>query len=484
MYILQSDPCIDPAKAFLPQPFIEGSRTKFDTTMRRVVAVYQNDSPEVVESWQKFERIDVPSSDDVQEYLESHIDAFHIPFKEVLFSGKEYDTNALDRPVVSRLRNVEISKLQIVESTDSVKWSRRGVKRKEIPVRIYPLPRDAVVVGDTTGSTHQTGSSRRNTTNVKNSSTSHKVSTAKNKKAANKTNKSKPKNNNKKKFNNIYDSDVSTSSDEDKKRAKKARINDESNIATQKDPSTSRCMSYRCDSHSDNDSDDDSDIDEIITSNKNNASTENLGDKEEHSRDSNDHPADNEEEENIIYQYETDNDMVDLKGYYTKRRNVDVKNYGSALLFVGKEYRLIGGKEKEEGYNNSQAGKIVSVVCNRSDKSTPPTLYFKIFDPIKHPVRISYLDIDQWYFVTCLKLMKPDKRISWIGGLPSLMGNTLIGARVRRIFTVDKKEKAFRGVVTEYLFQDRYKVEFEDGDVQKYPGKEIVMSLIYPDGYP
>ena len=165
MYILQSDPCIDPAKAFLPQPFIEGSRTKFDTTMRRVVAVYQNDSPEVVESWQKFERIDVPSSDDVQEYLESHIDAFHIPFKEVLFSGKEYDTNALDRPVVSRLRNVEISKLQIVESTDSVKWSRRGVKRKEIPVRIYPLPRDAVVVGDTTGSTHQTGSSRSNTTN-------------------------------------------------------------------------------------------------------------------------------------------------------------------------------------------------------------------------------------------------------------------------------------------------------------------------------
>ena len=64
------------------------------------------------------------------------------------------------------------------------------------------------------------------------------------------------------------------------------------------------------------------------------------------------------------------------------------------------------------------------------------------------------------------------------------MGNTLIGARVRRIFTVDKKEKAFRGVVTEYLFQDRYKVVFEDGDVQKYPGKEIVMSLIYPDGYP
>ena len=78
--------------------------------------------------------------------------------------------------------------------------------------------------------------------------------------------------------------------------------------------------------------------------------------------------------------------------------------------------------------------------------------------------------------------MGSKKTIKWEGSNPALLGESLVGMKVRRPFKVDKEWIWFNGEVIQYLKSNKpkeYEVRYEDGDVRKEEKTNVVKYLMY-----
>ena len=133
-----------PTKAIKPCPFIEGSHAYLKKFMGMIKSEYGMTNPQWVTAWRKWIET-APSSDSVNEYIDTHPEKYHIPFRDLLFGDLSLDdSEVLARVRVSRVAGVASKNLKKVETAESVQWTGNGGQRHKVqPFR--PLGGEDVV---------------------------------------------------------------------------------------------------------------------------------------------------------------------------------------------------------------------------------------------------------------------------------------------------------------------------------------------------
>eukprot|EP01038_Epipyxis_sp_PR26KG_P013206 gene13206-17696_t len=149
---------------------------------------------------------------------------------------------------------------------------------------------------------------------------------------------------------------------------------------------------------------------------------------------------DDDSYDNVALNYSSDVEKVDGNNYYHKRRNIQVKLYGSsALPYIGKIFQFV---------NSSLTGTIAAVVSKADDPSNQ--LYFKFYDHKTHqicpdPYKACSDDSQKtnWQYIKCNELMGSKKTIKWEGGNPASVGDSLVGRHeCEKTFQNQKKTMA------------------------------------------
>lgn len=85
-----------PTKQLRPEPLVAGSFAEFQKVLYKVQYAWhgKDDFKKHIEDWKRFADI-VPKSDDIDEYLLTHPEQFHVPFRSTLFKGKFYAVNIM-----------------------------------------------------------------------------------------------------------------------------------------------------------------------------------------------------------------------------------------------------------------------------------------------------------------------------------------------------------------------------------------------------
>jgi hypothetical protein len=116
-----------PRKAIQPSPFIAGSHAYLQKVMAAVKSEYSVTNPQWVTAWRVWMGT-APSSDNVQDYVESHPEKYHIPFRDILFGDLDVDSDNVVPPVSRQARglNPSAKKYKQMETSACVQWSGNG----------------------------------------------------------------------------------------------------------------------------------------------------------------------------------------------------------------------------------------------------------------------------------------------------------------------------------------------------------------------
>jgi hypothetical protein len=129
MYILRRLPTA-PIK---PGPFIQGSRDILDKALGAIAKEYTNTNPQWITAWKEWANT-APESDSVQDYITTHPEKWHIPFKELLFKDQDFN----DQEVSCVQRNSRViaahskPKFRQMEVAECVQWRGNGGKKYKV----------------------------------------------------------------------------------------------------------------------------------------------------------------------------------------------------------------------------------------------------------------------------------------------------------------------------------------------------------------
>jgi hypothetical protein len=196
---------------------------------------------------------------------------------------------------------------------------------------------------------------------------------------------------------------------------------------------------------------------------------------------------DDDEEDEYGVDYITDDEKVDANSFYFKRTKVEVKGFGSSLIFINRIFSVTNLSKGSELFRSALGtivkAKVYGVACKKDDDDDNHQLYFKIYEYDHQQSSVSdlYKENDSCRYVLCQELMSQTnaKAIKWEGGNPASLGQSLIGTQVRRPFKIDKVWRWFNGTVKSYLKSKKYCVLYEDGDEVDESEKDVVKYLVY-----
>jgi hypothetical protein len=170
----------------------------------------------------------------------------------------------------------------------------------------------------------------------------------------------------------------------------------------------------------------------------------------------------NQEDEKYKHLYlETDDEVVDEKGWMTKRSNFIIKIYGNSCFYIGLKFIM--------GNNTSTEFKIHSVVFRKDNKNE---LFFKYYNANLRTPPPS--DSNNWLYIQCVNIMSNDKSKSFKIGIVG--GRKITGFKlVSRNVVKDFSGRRYRGKILSYNEKAAkfkpYHVKYEDGEEKDYTAK-------------